>query len=572
MRVTVVANELRGLYPAAGMGTATTFLALALARMNHSVELLVAWQPQRELDPYWEHVYAQAGIRVRRAPAEEDVEPPHFAIPRSVELGLRDDPPDVLVASDLSAPAYSVLRLREAGLAFPNTLVAVFCHGTRRWIMEMSGKLAVKDVRAVLAQSVLEQAALELADVVVSPSAYLVGWMREQGWRLPERTLVVPYFTRSGALGEQPQSAHGANGPVSRVAFFGRLEDKKGVRPFLAAVNSLDPVLLRRIELEFVGKPTATWTPDRLRNALSGPSQDALRGVLFATDLDQHEALERLGRPGTLTVIPSLGDNSPNTVYECLEHGLPFVASDVGGIPELIAPEDRARVLFRPTPEGIRRALEHALADERMPPPAHAAFDAESSLAAWMQVLETRPQVPTAGELSREHVVLLEDDDVADDEMEPTLLRAQAATGADVVTCGVRIGENVRFFSGEPQGLGAICNDYGTVGLVRRELLESGVDRRWPLYAKLASEGRRIVSVPLPLAAAATRPGTVEDDPADALLVLEHFEQRTPQNTGQLARLAAGLAAAARPTTAQPPRMPKRVVRALRRVLMTSRS
>jgi glycosyltransferase involved in cell wall biosynthesis len=556
------------------MGTATAFLALALARMNHSVELLVAWRPERELDPYWQQVYAEAGIRVRRAPTEvERVEPAHFAVPRAVELALRADPPEVLVASDLSAPAYSVLRLRQAGLAFPDTLVVVFCHGTRRWIMEMSARLGVKDVRTVLAQSVLEQAAVELADVVVSPSAYLVGWMREQGWQLPEHTMVIPYFTRSGALGEQLPTAHEANGPVSRLAFFGRLEDKKGLRPFLAAVNGLDPGLLRRIELEFVGKPTATWNPERLRNALLGRTRDALRGVSFATDLDQHEALERLGRPGTLTVIPSLGDNSPNTVYECLEHGLPFIASDVGGIPELIAPEDRARVLFRPTEEGVRRALERALGDDSGPPPARPAFHPERSFAAWTQALEARPHVPTVGDLSHEHVLLLDDDDVADDELESTLLRAQAATGADVVTCAVRIEETVQFFSGEPHGLGALSNDYGTIGLVRRELLESGATaRRWPLFAKFAATGRRIVSVPLPLATTTARPGTIEDDPADALLVLEHFEQGAPQNTGQLARLAAGLAATARPTSAQPPRMHRRVARALRRVLAASRS
>src|SRR5262245_40695388 len=151
------------------MGTATTFLALALARMNHSVELLIAWRPERELDPYWEKIYAEAGISVRRAPTEgEQVEPPHFAVPRAVELALRADPPDVLVASDLSAPAYSVLRLRQTGLAFSDTVVVAFCHGMRRWIMEMSGKLGVKDIRELLAQSVLEQAALGLADVVVS--------------------------------------------------------------------------------------------------------------------------------------------------------------------------------------------------------------------------------------------------------------------------------------------------------------------------------------------------------------------------------------------------------------------
>ena len=132
----MIANELRGLYPAGGMGTATSFLALALARLGHSVELLIAWQPERPLDPYWEKAYRDAGIRVRRAePSGERVAPAHFAIPRTVDVELRDDPPDIVVATDLSAPAYCALRLRQTGLAFTDTLFVVFCHGTRRWIV-----------------------------------------------------------------------------------------------------------------------------------------------------------------------------------------------------------------------------------------------------------------------------------------------------------------------------------------------------------------------------------------------------------------------------------------------------
>ena len=52
--------------------------------------------------------------------------------------------------------------------------------------------------------------------------------------------------------------------------------------------------------------------------------------------------------------MPSLQENSPNTVYECLEQGIPFIASNVGGVPELIAPDDHARVLFEPTRRGAR--------------------------------------------------------------------------------------------------------------------------------------------------------------------------------------------------------------------------
>src|SRR5262245_26420820 len=64
-------------------------------------------------------------------------------------------------------------------------------------------------------------------------------------------------------------------------------------------------------------------------------------GVRVEAHLDQREALARLSRPGTLAVMPSTGDNSPNTVYECLERGIPFIAGNAGAIPELVSEGDQ---------------------------------------------------------------------------------------------------------------------------------------------------------------------------------------------------------------------------------------
>ena len=116
-------------------------------------------------------------------------------------------------------------------------------------------------------------------------------------------------------------------------AFFGRLEEKKGVEVFVTALNALDPRRLEGLELEFVGKPTPTWTADRVRALLAEPARQSLGRISFESDLDQREAFARLRQPETLTVIPSLGDNSPNAVYECLELGIPFIASRAGGNP-----------------------------------------------------------------------------------------------------------------------------------------------------------------------------------------------------------------------------------------------
>jgi hypothetical protein len=151
--------------------------------------------------------------------------------------------------------------------------------------------------------------------------------------------------------------------------------------------------------------------------------------------------------------------------------------------------------------------------------------------------------------------VFLDEDDVPDDELLEVLVRAQAWSGADVVTCALRTtaedgGPTLRFFSGDPGGLAALGNDYGTVAIIRRPLLDdmsepwpAEADPDWPLLTRLAVSGTRIVSVPMPLATRAVPPGSVERNPADALLTLRHLEAVLPDSISQLARVAAGLAA-----------------------------
>src|SRR5437868_7223548 len=68
-------------------------------------------------------------------------------------------------------------------------------------------------------------------------------------------------------------------------------------------------------------------------------------------------------------------------------------------------------------------------------------------------------------------------------------------------------------------------------------------DADWPLLAQLATAGARIVSVPTPLLTSERRPGTLEHEPASALLVVAALERALPEPARLLARLAAGLAA-----------------------------
>jgi transposase len=371
----------------------------------------------------------------------------------------------------------------------------------------------------------------------------------------------------------------------------------------VAALNRLEPKLLQSVEVAFLGGATKNWQPDYVAELISEGTRLALRGLSFETGLRQQEALARLGRPGTLAVIPSLAENSPNVVYECLEAQIPFRASAAGGIGELVAEEDRARVLFEPTADGVAAALRRALADDGALRPVRPAFQPEEVLQAWADVVAAEPP-PTAPPRDRpgvdvvvhergsehalagclsaveaqtyervrvirsagasvheariqglragnaEWVVFLDEEDTPEADLVEVLVRAQAASGADVVSCAVESGGCEHFFAGEPGGSGLLANGYGMVALLRRSLLGDLAtawpvvgDHDWPLLARLNSSGARVVSVPQTLVRRAVRPGTLELEPSDAILVVEAFEHALPDQLRHLARLAAGLAA-----------------------------
>jgi glycosyltransferase involved in cell wall biosynthesis len=627
-RITIVTAQLLGFeLTGGGVGAATTFLAIALARMGHDVDVLYTKErlPQ-PMDGEWAGRYEQEGVTIRRTPAVDvTVEPANFGRLRAVEQALRADPPDVVIAHEYGAPAYNAQRLRHLGLGFADTVFVVYCHGTAPWLKQMTGKLRLPP--DMIAHARLEQAGVELADVVVSPSAYMVDWMRDQGWRLPE-VRVIPLVTRATAMDERLPSGIDANGdrPVDRLVFFGRLQKVKGVEPFVGGLNTLAPELLEGVELEFLGGLTTDFEPERVARLISERTRHALRAVAFQTDLGQQEALARLTRPGTLAVIPSLAENSPNVVYECLEAAIPFLASATGGIAELVAEEDRARVLFEPTADGVAAALRRALVDEGPLRPVRAAFEPGEVLQGWADVVAAEAPPPPApltdrpavdvvvhergskGALSpclsaleaqtyervrviqsvgasprearaqglragtAEWVVFLDEEDVPEADLVEVLVRAQAASGADVVSCALRSGGCEYFFPGEPGGSGVLANGYGMVALLRRSLLHDLAtggpvvnDHDWPLLARLNADGARVVCVPRPLVRRTTRPGTLEREPATALLVVDALERALPDQLRLLARLTAGLAADNRlpPAPAPPRRGPRRWLRRL---------
>src|SRR5437764_4908980 len=169
-RITLVTDEILGVVRTAGAGTANTFLAFALARLGHRVEILLTGQASTTtLDDSWARQYTSRGIEIRRIDIPRERVGHAFASAYAVQEALRADPPELVVAHDCYAPGYAALRSRQLGLAFSDTAFAIYCHGTTGWTYEAHRKL--RRWPPSFEFQALERASIELADVVVSPSA-----------------------------------------------------------------------------------------------------------------------------------------------------------------------------------------------------------------------------------------------------------------------------------------------------------------------------------------------------------------------------------------------------------------
>jgi GT2 family glycosyltransferase len=174
----------------------------------------------------------------------------------------------------------------------------------------------------------------------------MLDYARSIGWQVREGALAVP-----SAL-PAPQAAPPTigQGPPEFV-FFGRLEQRQGLKLFLEAARSLP----REVTLAFVGKETRVGSA-LARELIASSLGD--RPFTIHSQLDPPAALEFLSSGNRVAVMPSLVDNYPLAVLKCAAGGIPFLASNVGGIPEIVSqPELQSALLFQPTP----RALAHKL-------------------------------------------------------------------------------------------------------------------------------------------------------------------------------------------------------------------
>jgi glycosyltransferase involved in cell wall biosynthesis len=222
----------------------------------------------------------------------------------------------------------------------------------------------------------LARLSFEHADLVAPVSEELAGHLRELAPGAPFE--VVPNVVDTSAFAPASGAQAGHTGP--RLLNVAALAEKKGHRFLLAALAELPGATL-----DIVGD-------GELRGDLERTARDLgiADRVRFLGERPKQEVAE-LMRAADLFVLPSLAENLPVVLIEAQASGLPAVATDVGGVSELV--DDAAGALVPPAnPAALAAAIRITL-DRSFDPTALAArandrYGYDAIAARWTAIYE----------------------------------------------------------------------------------------------------------------------------------------------------------------------------------------
>ena len=356
----------RAVSPNAGIGTAYTSLADALKRAGYDVTILflLGCHPTDGNMIDWVDYYrTEKGMKLIPLPMAHEPRI-HAAWASSVSyhtyawLKEHQHDFDIIHFPECQGLGFYTLLAKRQGLAFGGTTFVVSAHGPTFWVKEGSQDY-IRNL-GELEIDFMERVSISAADIVTSPSQFLLRWMQENGWELPDQTYVAPYVLPQGLLSEGPAPRQ-RKSEIREIVFFGRLEIRKGLKLFCDAIDELCADRAnRKFEVTFLGKETQLYGRSSI-GYISDRSKAWTVPWRIHSNKYQGAAIEYLRGVGRLAVISSLADNYPNTVLECVGASVPLLASKVGGIPEIIDLSDVESVCFEPSPDILAERLRRAL-------------------------------------------------------------------------------------------------------------------------------------------------------------------------------------------------------------------
>ncbi|HEX3744649.1 MAG TPA: glycosyltransferase [Bryobacteraceae bacterium] len=382
-KVALVSHDVQTIHGrAGGVGAFVTHFGRLLRKAGEEVTIILTRQETHpvHIDDQWRRTYEDCGIGIvelHNSEARAD----RWADSWTVRLAEQVTPLlagfDIAYFQDWANMAFHAARVKRFSPA-PLPILVTVLHGPSAWIAV--GNRRYPEIPEDLHLGYVERYAAQHSDFVVSPSRYMLGWARDNGWefRREPAVLGLPYLDAPLPGAVSPPAA------VSKLISFGRLETRKGTSLLIAALHLLRrerPEALRSLtEIVLLGAEQETGTVQKAQRDLG----DLGVPVRHMGDFDSDAAREFLAESAadSLVVIPSPVENFPYAAIEASRiPGLRILCSRGGGTPEIFGGHNDAP-LFDAHPAGLAEKLSEALLSTKS---RAAAYDAESANARWLE-------------------------------------------------------------------------------------------------------------------------------------------------------------------------------------------
>jgi glycosyltransferase involved in cell wall biosynthesis len=183
---------------------------------------------------------------------------------------------------------------------------------------------------------------IKYADLVIAISTFTAKTVEEI---YPRKIEIIPY----GNTFSNPIVSHAKSLNPFRVLFVGRHVERKGI--------------------EYLVKAAALLDKEKFQIRIVGGSTSISENVLFLGKISKEDLAKEYQNAGCF-VLPAIVDSRGDTeglgvvLIEATEYGVPVIASDVGGIPDIVIHKKTGLLVPEKSPEALAAAIKELSENE----------------------------------------------------------------------------------------------------------------------------------------------------------------------------------------------------------------
>jgi glycosyltransferase involved in cell wall biosynthesis len=247
---------------------------------------------------------------------------------KTIKKILLKESPDIVITHNLVGIGYLIPKLiKKLKIKHIHTL-----HDVQ--LIEASGlKFSEKISFINKLYSKITKFLFNSPDIIISPSNFLLKYYTQQNFFKNSKQIVIQNPIQNNLT--ITYNAKEKNNDFVRYLYVGQIEKHKGIENL---VNAFTEWKEKNAKLLIIGKGSYLKELKKITK-----NNNLIQAIGFVENSKIHKYIQK----SDYTIIPSICyENSPNVIYESFAYGTPILASNIGGIAELV--NNKNGFLFNP--------------------------------------------------------------------------------------------------------------------------------------------------------------------------------------------------------------------------------